>query len=52
MELQDVIKNIKGRVFWSKKQVKINEPEKFVDLIINDLYQKGLIDIEFKGSKK
>jgi len=52
LELQEVIKDVKGRVWWSKKQVKVTEPEKFVDLVIDDLYKSGIISIDFKGGKK
>ncbi|TCO63910.1 hypothetical protein [Caldanaerobacter subterraneus] len=51
-ELQDLIKNIKGRVFWSSKQVKVNDPEKFVNFIVDDLYKNGLISIKYEGNRK
>ncbi|WP_057979256.1 hypothetical protein [Caloramator mitchellensis] len=52
LELQDIIKDVKGRVWWSKRQVKVTEPEKFVDLVIDDLYKNGLIKIDYKGGIK
>ncbi|SEG03252.1 hypothetical protein SAMN05660865_01591 [Caloramator fervidus] len=52
IELQKIIKDVKGKVFWSRKQVKINQPEKFIELLIDDLYKKDIIDIEFKRGRK
>lgn len=52
LELQEVIKDVRGRVWWSKRQVKVTEPEKFVDLVIDDLYKRGIIHIDYKGGRK
>lgn len=51
-DLKKCIKDVHASVLWSRRKVKVTNPNQFIDFIIENMIKQGKLDIKQENGKK